>query len=241
MLPAPGDLPSATHTVEATKTEPDKNTYLVVAGQHGPDPEYDYGTHFLYQGHELGPKDVNGRGTAFLTRVNLDADGEHRITVLAARDVNGAPIPVIDGSTWDPFSQVLLFTCENGNTGGVWQATLDYPSSVEELAGSLGRGGYEGIQTGSEGNLWIVEDVGGTTPSGLHARNPNSFVYRFVPDNKNDLKHGKLQALSVVSRRTGTPITFQAVDATHPTGSIFSDDMKDLRTYGKSFPTRSIT
>src|SRR5262245_41191815 len=55
MLPAPGDLPSATHTVEATKTEPDKNTYLVVAGQHGPDPEYDYGTHFLYQGHELGP------------------------------------------------------------------------------------------------------------------------------------------------------------------------------------------
>src|SRR5262249_55237956 len=35
MLPAPGDLPSATHTVEATKTEPDKNTYLVLPPQHG--------------------------------------------------------------------------------------------------------------------------------------------------------------------------------------------------------------
>src|SRR5215470_8229643 len=35
MLPAPGDLPSSTHKVEATKTEPDKNTYLVLEGLHG--------------------------------------------------------------------------------------------------------------------------------------------------------------------------------------------------------------
>src|SRR6266850_3468577 len=28
MLPAPGDLPSLIHKVEASKTEPDKNTYL---------------------------------------------------------------------------------------------------------------------------------------------------------------------------------------------------------------------
>src|SRR5262249_53768912 len=28
LLPAPGDLPSANHLVEASKTEPDKNTYL---------------------------------------------------------------------------------------------------------------------------------------------------------------------------------------------------------------------
>ncbi len=35
MLPAPGDLPSPSHKVEASKTEPDKNTYLVLEGQHG--------------------------------------------------------------------------------------------------------------------------------------------------------------------------------------------------------------
>jgi len=40
--------------VEATKTEPDKNTYLVLRGQKGADPLYNYGSHFLFQGHELG-------------------------------------------------------------------------------------------------------------------------------------------------------------------------------------------
>ena len=54
LLPAAGDLPSATHKVEASKTEPDKNTYLVLYGQTGADAAYDYGTHFLFQGHEVG-------------------------------------------------------------------------------------------------------------------------------------------------------------------------------------------
>src|SRR5262245_5425294 len=54
MLPAPGDVPSDGHLVEASKTEPDKNTYLVLSGQGGPDAGYAYGTHFLFQGHEAG-------------------------------------------------------------------------------------------------------------------------------------------------------------------------------------------
>ena len=61
LLPAPGDLPSATHKVEASKTEPDKNTYLVLYGQTGPDAAYDYGSHFLFQGHELGTPDASAR------------------------------------------------------------------------------------------------------------------------------------------------------------------------------------
>jgi hypothetical protein len=32
---------------EASKTEPDKNTYLVLKGQNGADEKYNYGTHFL--------------------------------------------------------------------------------------------------------------------------------------------------------------------------------------------------
>ena len=90
MLPAPGDLPSLIHKVEASKTEPDKNTYLILQNQHGADPQYNYGTHFLFQGHELG---AGGKG--YITRVNLDADGVHRVTLLAT---------TIDGSTWYPFS-----------------------------------------------------------------------------------------------------------------------------------------
>jgi hypothetical protein len=37
MVPAPGDVQAPGHNVEATKTEPDKNTYLILSGQHGPD------------------------------------------------------------------------------------------------------------------------------------------------------------------------------------------------------------
>ena len=54
MVPLAGDVQTETHNVEANKTEPDKNTYLRLDGQHGADPDYDYGTHFLFQGHEGG-------------------------------------------------------------------------------------------------------------------------------------------------------------------------------------------
>src|SRR5262245_21524837 len=47
---------------EAQKTEPDKNTYLVFKqGLKGPDAGYDYGTHFVFQGHENGALVVGGR------------------------------------------------------------------------------------------------------------------------------------------------------------------------------------
>src|SRR5215471_14915433 len=65
MIPAPGDLPSATHKAEASKTEPDKNTYLVLPPQKGADIHYNYGTHYLFQGHETGL-------IGYITRVNLD-------------------------------------------------------------------------------------------------------------------------------------------------------------------------
>src|SRR5215471_12074337 len=179
-LPVPGDLPSATHKVEASKTEPDKNTYLILRNQKGPDPNYNYGTHFLFQGHETGQ-------TGYITRVNLDADGPHRVTLMADQDVNGAQLPTIDGSTWYPFSEHLLFTVEGGSRGGVFQATLGddssgtFKSTVEDLGGIMGRGGYEGIQADPWGNLMIVEDSGG--PNGTvntHARQPNSFIFRFI-------------------------------------------------------------
>jgi hypothetical protein len=198
MLPAPGDIQAPGHNVEATKTEPDKNTYLVLAGQDGADPQYNYGTHFLFQGHESG---IGNPKKGYITRINLDADGAHRVTLLASTDVHGNPLPVFDGSTWNPWAQRLLFTAELGNQGSVWQATLTFPSTVEDISGALGRGGYEGIQNDADGNLWIAEDVGGVTGSVganlSHARQPNSFIYRFVPKDPQDLKAGTLQARAV--------------------------------------------
>src|SRR5215475_4126590 len=217
MVPLPGT------TTEASKTEPDKNTYLVLRGQHGADPAYDYGTHFLFQGHETG---LGG----YITRVNLDADGPHKVTVLATRDVNGLPLPTFDGSTWDPFSRTLLFAAELGANGGVWQAQPDFTgsSTARDISGSLGRGGYEGIQLDSAGNVWIVEDVGGKAAgaNGL-GKQPNSFVYRFVPAHPGDLSAGKLQALRV--------------DAAPVPPDADSQFEADVHTYGMQFATSWVT
>ncbi len=94
MIPAYGAVQQKDVLIEATKTEPDKNTYLVLTGATGPTAGYDYGTHFLFQGHENGPKDADGNSLGHLTRINLDADEAHRVTLLAEKDVNDAPIPI---------------------------------------------------------------------------------------------------------------------------------------------------
>src|SRR5262245_36943768 len=70
-------VPALGSNVEAQKTEPDKNTYLVFKdGLKGADAGYDYGQRFLFQGHEAGTP-------GYVTRINLDADSDHRVTLLA--------------------------------------------------------------------------------------------------------------------------------------------------------------
>jgi hypothetical protein len=216
---------------EAQKTEPDKNTYLVLEGQTGADANYNYGTHFLFQGHEAG-------SPGYITRINLDADGPHRVTLLATKDVGGNNLPAIDGSTWDPWAQRLLFTAELGTSCGVWQATLE--GKVVNLQRFLGQGGYEGIQNDDEGNLYIVEDVGGATPFAApsnRARVPNSFVYRFVPSDASDLtKGGKIQALQILKKGSNQPITLaDATSGPNPAAYL------DLHTYGTALSTRWVT
>jgi len=176
----------------------------------------------------------------YITRINLDvdgeADGDHRVTLLATTDVNGDPIPALDGSTWDPWAQRLLFTSENGKAAGVLLATPAYPSQVEDLSCVFGRGGYEGIQKDSDGNLWIVEDVGGTTGTvNSHAKRPNSFVYRFLPNDKTDLKKGgKLQALQVTT--SSGPLVFNPADSADT--AITDPKVQELHTCGKLLQTK---
>jgi hypothetical protein len=224
----PQMLPTPTTGTEAQKSEPDKNTYLVLHQLRGADPAYDYGQHFLYQGHEVG-----ANGASYITRINLDADAAHRVTLMATTDSSGAPIAGIDGSTWDPFARRLLFTTENLNAP-VYAATPDYPSTVTDVSGALGRSGYEGIQDDASGNLWILDDTSGPVKGTTTAKQPDGFVYRFVPRRRGDLQHGKLQVLQVVNG-SGTPITFESQAA------LNSPDQLDLHTYGNSFHTRWVT
>jgi secreted PhoX family phosphatase len=111
---------------------------------------------------------------------------------------------------------------------------------VQDISGYIGRGGYEGIQNDSAGNVWIVEDVGG--PKGTvnsHARQPNSFLYRYMPNDPTDLTAGGvLEALQVTSLRTNTPIVFHSGQAD---ADILSNDTKDLRTYGLTFKISWVT
>ncbi len=225
----PQMLPTPSSPTEAHKTEPDKNTYLVFKqGLAGADPSYDYGTHFLFQGHEGG-----AGGAGYVTRINLDADAAHRVTLLADHDAHGNQLATIDGSTWDPWAKRLLLTTEN-SSAPTYAATPGYPSAVTDVSGALGRGGYEGVQNDSAGNLWIAEDIGGSNKPGTKARKPNSYLYRYVPQSPGDLADGKLQALQVLNE-ADEPITAGSQEA------VNSPDQLALHIYGKSFRTRWVT
>jgi hypothetical protein len=223
-----------------TRTEPDENTYLILDhNPGGPTPDFDYGRRFLFQGHE------NGGNRAYVTRINLDVvQPDHRITLLTPADAGGfTGFNSIDGSTWDPFSRTLLFTQEAGSNGGVIEMSADFDPNTGgggglcTLYGSLGRGGYEGIHPDDWGNILIIEDVGGTTVN--FGRNPNSFVYRFVPVSPGDLTRGKLQALQVSIN--GSPLVFVPVDDQHPFGDMLSENQLLLHTVGASWPVRWVT
>jgi hypothetical protein len=229
---------SATGNQEASKTEPDKNTYLVFnKGLTGAVPGYDYGTHFLFQGHE----DTAAGGPGSITRINLDADPAHRVTVLAIHDDQGNNITPIDGSTWDPWAQRLLFTTE-GAGRPTYSATPGYTSKVHDVSGALGRGGYEGIQDDNDGNIWIVEDIGGANkPAGCSgagctkARIPHSYLYRYVPKTPGDLASGKLQVLQVfnasnqlITEASQTPLMSPDQIALHTYGNVFDTKWKTI-------------
>jgi hypothetical protein len=219
---------------EAQKTEPDENTYLSFKNAlHGADPNYYYGKRFLYQGHEAAVS-VNGVKQGLITRINLDGDPAHRVTLLATTDSSGAAINTIDGSGWDPWAGKLIFTTENANAP-TYSATPDYPSTVTDVSGALGRGGYEGVSLDSEGNVMILEDQSGANKGNTTAKVPNSFLFRYVPDSPGDLTNGKLQVLQVLNNVTHQPITQTTQTPLH------SADQVALHVYGSSFDANWVT
>ena len=159
--------------------------------------------------------------------------GSPRHPACVTRTSTGAPIATIDGSTWDPWAEKLIFTTENQNAP-TYTATPDYPSNVVDVSGALGRGGYEGVQNDSAGNLSIVEDIGGANKAGTTAKIPNSFVYRYVPRTPGDYVRGRLEALQVFNL-AGDPITFESQTP------LNSPDQLELHTYGNVFDTQWVT
>src|SRR5262249_27808249 len=136
-------------------------------------------------------------------------------------------------------------------SASIYESTTDCPSTLHDLSNVIGRGGFEGVQNDSKGNLYVVEDVGGANGSGANARTkqPNSFFYRFKPADPTNLRAGgQLQALQVLV--AGSPLTFTApasssaadvaaaantdISGTNSAGYV------SLHQYGTSFATRWI-
>jgi hypothetical protein len=232
----------ATQKFEPTRTEADENLYVVFDHNlGGPTPGFDYGRHYLFQGHE------NVVPFGYVTRINLDVtDPAHRITLLTPVGANGQTgFGSVDGSTWNPFTRTLLFTQERGNGGAPIEITPDWPSQVRTLEGFLGKGGFEGIHPDNRGNIILIEDVGGPSTnidpnnpnSPKTARQPNSFVYRFVPnDIRNISKGGTLQALQVTI--DGQPVVFGGTSAAQIQADVFSTAQLKLHTLGTNWPVK---
>lgn len=225
--PTPGQYLSGQNP-EASKTEPDENTYLNPPASPGdPSAGFSYGTHFLIQGHE------NASGRAYMTRINLDVpmSDPHRITLLSTPDATGQTnFSRIDGSSFNPFTGQMMWTMEgsgsttatDGSGGGVIVQSLNWSGTTapaQTQLESFGRGGFEGVHPDDQGNIWLVEDIGGpnvadpSSPSNSAARQPNSFVYPYRPEGcpaACNLASGTLQALRVTV--DGTPITFHPGD-----------------------------
>lgn len=237
-----GQLSDSPPNTFETRTEPDQNLYLKLDHPGGPTQGYDYGEHFLFQPHEVAEGDQ-----AYVTRINLDVqDPKHRITLLTPAGPDGKTgFNEGDGSAWDPFTRSLLFTQESTDASGVIEITPGWPPKVTPLTGILGQGGFEGIHPDAKGDLYLTEDVGGSSTNVVQgdatspktARQPNSFVYRFQPTDPSDLsKGGRLQALQVSIDEQ--PVTFHAADVV---GDVFSLNQLLLHLAGTSWPTKWVT
>ena len=148
---------------EAHKTEPDKNTYLV----------FDNGLRRrrspLRLRDALPLPGSRGRHAglhhAHQPRRRRGASRD------AARHAGRRRASRSRRSTARPGTRGRSGCCSRPRTQNAptYAATPGYPSTVEDVSGALGRGGYEGIQDDSDGNIWIVEDIGGANKPGTIA------------------------------------------------------------------------
>ena len=119
-----------------TRTEPDENTYLVLhKNPGGPTPATTTASTSSSRATRTAAVSPTSPGST-----STSTDPAHRITLLTPVGADGKTgFSTIDGSTWEPHTQTLLFTREAGKHGGVIEHAVGWPPVVRTLDGVLGR------------------------------------------------------------------------------------------------------
>ena len=231
MLPAPGAVQSPGNNVEASKTEPDKNTYLVLRGQTGPDPDDDYGTHFLFRGTSSEPRAMSRGSTWTPTTCTASRSGPRptrmdlrcrlrRLDMGSVREAapfHGGARRQRRGLVVDARVSPVVEDCRGSSAAA---ATKESRTTRTEISGS------------SRTSAAAMEPST-LTPASRTASSIASC--RRIPTT---LERGPAQVLRVYSLATGQPIVFHAGQAD---ADILSADIHDLFTYGKHFATLWVT
>ena len=232
---------------DGTQTEPDQNAYVNITDLvAGPTPGYYYGHNFLFQGHE------NAANLGYVTRINLDVkDPAHRITLLTpVGGDNLTHFARVEGAAYNPYTKTVLATQEAGATdGGVVEIDMrSWPTVVKTRYGLMGRCGLEGVHLDNNGRIYMVEDTGGSSasndPNNINgtvkvARQPNSYIYRFIPYSVSNLDAGgQLQALQVSI--DGAPLVFGGTTPDQVFADVWSPKQVQLHS-GMTFPTKWVT
>ena len=229
-------VPALGSTTEAQKTEPDKNTYLVLRNQHGAGSA-------LRLRHPLPLPGARGRrGDPRLEPPpelhHADQPRRrHRPPRHADGDTGRPGQPDrqgIDGSTWDPCAQRLLFTTENRplrRTRRRSSVPVDRSRTSRARSGAAATRASRTTPTATSGSS---RTSAARRRTGSTAKRPNSFIYRYVPSRPGDLHNGKLQVLQVLNAARA-PITFESQAA------LNAPDQVALHTYGNVFNTKWVT
>ena len=218
---------------EAHKTEPDKNTYLVLKnGQPGADPDYDYGTHFLFQGHESGaPGCDHARQPRRRRGAPRDAagDGGHR-----------ALLPT---STARPGTRSRSGCCSPRRTAApraaYWQPP-DYPATRRR---HLAARSAAAATRASRPTATATSGSSRTSAAQRHREHHGQAAQQLRlpvrPGRPDDLTRAASCRCCRSAEAHGTPIAFHAgqADGRHPRRRT----SRDLHTYGATFTTRWVT
>jgi hypothetical protein len=134
-------------------------------------------------------------------------------------------VTVLDGWRVTGSTSAFHMTCTCADGRSAWLR------AEPPAWGRLGRGGYEGVQNDSDGNLWIVEDIGGR-PKGTHDRQDPQQLRLPLPAQQSRRPAPRQAPGAAGAQQPRTADHAEIPDAAH------GADQVELHDYGNELSTR---